>query len=151
MDAAHADGQVQLGKFRQLQLPHGAAQNLQLLVQHGTGQTLKQQKKFVAAVAHQCIAAPQQGAHRLGHAIQGGISGGVAEAVIDLLEVVHVNHSHSIFAAELPQLLVIVAPIKDLGGRVHVYLPVPHQQLVQQVLLLSAGATVQPDGIHALQ
>ena len=115
------------------------------------GQAVEQQEELVAAVAHQFVPAAQHGAHGLSRVEQRGVAGGVAEAVVDLLEVVQIDHGQGVLAGEAAQALVVIAAVEDLGGGVGIHLTVADQQLVQNILLAAADHIVRVDGVDAFQ
>lgn len=57
----------------------------------------------------------------------------MAEAVVDVLEVVHVDHGEREPALQILEPLVVIAAVVDLGDRVHIHLPVAHEQLVEHI------------------
>ena len=60
----------------------------------------------------------------------------MAEAVVDVLEVVHVDHGEREPALQILEPLVVIAAVVDLGDRVHILLPVAHEQLVEHIFAL---------------
>lgn len=60
----------------------------------------------------------------------------MAEAVVDVLEVVHVDHGEREPALQILEPLVVIAAVVDLGDRVHIHLPVAHEQLVEHIFAL---------------
>ena len=60
----------------------------------------------------------------------------MAEAVVDVLEVVHVNHGEREPTLQILEPLVVVAAVVDLDDRVHIHLPVAHEQLVEHIFAL---------------
>ena len=60
----------------------------------------------------------------------------MAEAAVDVLEVVHVDHGEREPALQILEPLVVIAAVVDLGDRVHIHLPVAHEQLVEHIFAL---------------
>ena len=83
--------------------------------------------------------------------IYGGIPGRVAKAIVDLLEVIYIDHGQGILAGKAPQPVIAVAPVKDLGEGIGIHLPVAHQQLVQQILILIGKQIIRVNRIDAFQ
>ena len=98
------------------------------------------------------IVAANGGTNGLRDPIEGCIAGNMAESVIDLLEVVDIDHGEGVFAHQILQPVIVVAAIVDFCGGVNVDLPVPHQQLIDDTFLrTTAHHVAEMDGIDAFQ
>ena len=108
-------------------LAHGAAQalgDLDRVLAAGAGQD---DEDLLAADPVDRVAGPQRRPHRVGDFLQDGVAGGVAEPVVDPLEVVEVAEQHRVRealagvagpAVELAQALLQGVAVEEAGQRV---------------------------------
>ena len=73
------------------------------------------------------------------------------EAIVDFLEIININHRQRIFSAQVTHPFIIIPAIIYSCCRIHINLPVPHKQLIQNVLAFYAVDILRTNRVHTFQ
>ena len=131
-DAADADRKLNICKLRHADAAHGLLNLLFLVEESLLGHTRKQQQELVTAVTDQNIGLADAGAHRVRNVAQCRVACGVAVAVVDELEAVHVDQRHALHALKVGAVGFKIAARIDVGQRVEEQLHILAARAVKQ-------------------
>lgn len=146
---------MQVGVFDHVQRLHRRADLLKPLYKDMLRDMRENQQKLIAAVPHQCIVAvAHAGRYRIHQNAQRVVAGLMAVDVIDLLELVKVQHGYGIHFHELPQLLLKEAAVIGVGQDIMVEVMMVVKKLLYRVGLPGSAdirgyAVIAPQGAQA--
>ena len=110
-----------------------------------------QQQKFIAAIADQDISLTQTALHGCGHGLQCFVSHQMSKAVVDRLELVHIDHRHTAVhlapGKELIKIAAGVGPGQGVyeGAALHAVAAVQQQPVARDLRQISAALKMITD------